>query len=100
MKCIQEAVVLRYKDEPAASNEFPMPLPMRPVTASQSTQDENSKSFSIIAQFQLSNLHLIIFPWHIEKVFERVFPVVVCRMLAIIGPEGVLNGKKAYSNFI
>ena len=48
MSCIQESVVLKYKEEPATSNEFPMPLPMRPVAVSQSTQDENSKDPSII----------------------------------------------------
>ena len=42
--CVQEPVALKYKEEPAVNNEFPMPLAMRPITVSQSTQDENSKN--------------------------------------------------------
>ena len=46
--CVQEPVVLKYKEDSAVNNEFPMPLAMRPVTVSQATQDENSKKSALI----------------------------------------------------
>ncbi|XP_028400510.1 probable E3 ubiquitin-protein ligase HECTD4 [Dendronephthya gigantea] len=41
---VQKPVVLKFREEQTANNEFPMPLAMRPVTASQSSRDENSKT--------------------------------------------------------
>jgi hypothetical protein len=47
--CVQEPVVLKFKEEAAVNNhaEFPMPLAMRPVTVAQPTYDENSKNVYI-----------------------------------------------------
>ena len=42
MMSVQEPVVMKFKQE-NVSNEFPMSLAMRSVSASHPSQDENSK---------------------------------------------------------